>query len=250
MNTEQPKSLEGKLACRKVALVGSASSSLGQTPWDDESFEIWGLAWRSLKRADRVFDLHPVNEDRKRVPGNYVEHLNAYQCPVYLQSKHPEVPNSVTYPLQEVKEFLQSADPNADPNYFVSSIAYMLALAMYEAVDAIYLYGIDLIDEEEYAHQRPNTEYLIGLARGLGIRVYIPEQSALTKYTHMYGYEQSVNEGIITEKILEERMSQYKQRMERALAEAHTCDGAMQECKGLITILKHYRRGQKTDASS
>jgi hypothetical protein len=34
----------------------------------------------------------------------------------------------------------------------------------------------------EYKYQRPNLEYLIGFARGLGIEVYIPEQSSLCKF--------------------------------------------------------------------
>ena len=34
----------------------------------------------------------------------------------------------------------------------------------------------------EFAYQRPNMEYLIGLARGRGVDVYIPERSPLTKF--------------------------------------------------------------------
>jgi len=239
---------------KKVALVGSASSSLGQTPWDDESFEIWGLAWRAdLTRVTRVFDMHTMDEARLsggKVPPNYFNHLNAFTCPVYLLERLDTVPNSMRYPIEDVIEFLSKYDKYADGDYFVSSIAYMLALAMYEGFEEIHLYGIDLIDKDEYAHQRPNAEYLIGLARGMGISVFIPEQSALLKHTHRYGYEPNVQEGIITIELLEHRKKQYKQRMERALAEAHTCDGAMQECDGLMVVLRHHQRGHKINEPS
>jgi len=40
----------------------------------------------------------------------------------------------------------------------------------------------------EYSHQRPNTEYLIGKAEGMGIDVYIPNLSSLCRGP-LYGYE-------------------------------------------------------------
>lgn len=36
--------------------------------------------------------------------------------------------------------------------------------------------------DDEYGYQRPNCEYLIGLARGRGIKVVIPDESPLCKF--------------------------------------------------------------------
>ena len=49
--------------------------------------------------------------------------------------------------------------------------AYMLALAIYEGVDKVGIWGVDLHCDSEYSYQRPNMEYLIGLARGRGMKV-------------------------------------------------------------------------------
>jgi len=233
----------------KVAICGSASTSAHKAPVDDDSFDIWGLAWRSdLKRCDRAFDMHPIDASRKRIPPNYKEFLAAKNIPIFHVDALPEVPLSIRYPIEEVIAFFSETDPGfANGNYFVSSIAYMIALAIFEDYKEIHLYGVDLIDDDEYAHQRPNTEYLIGLARGRGIKVYIPQESALLKYTHLYGYEKAREEGLITAKVLESRIAKYKERMDKALAEAHTCDGAIQEANGLLVLLKHHSRGVNVD---
>ena len=74
--------------------------------------------------------------------------------------------------------------------YLESSIAYMMALAILEKVDRIGIWGVDLHCESEYVYQRPNLEYLIGLARGKGIKVFIPPQSALLSHANgkLYGF--------------------------------------------------------------
>lgn len=38
------------------------------------------------------------------------------------------------------------------------------------------------------SYQRPCAEYLIGIADGMGVKVYIPQSSALCKANHVYGY--------------------------------------------------------------
>lgn len=232
---------------KKVALVGSASSTKDQAPFQDLEFDIWCLAWRTdAPRCTRSFDMHPINPMRKKVPPNYPEFLSQKGHPVYLTEARPDIPNGIRYPIEEVIEFLSKFDPlNSSGDYFASSISYMFALAMFEKYEEIHLYGIDLIDDDEWAFQRPNTEYLIGLARGLGHKVYIPKASALTKFTYRYGYETDVEIGIINKSMLEGRIAQYKQRMEKAMAEAHTCDGAIQEATALMSVLKHHTRGSK-----
>ena len=231
---------------KKVAIVGSASSTKGMTPWGDHTFEIWGLAWRGdLRRCDRFFDMHKIDKDRKHVPANYEQKLANLGKPVYLIHEHPDVPNSVRYPIEKVIDFLgPNLDPYANGDYFVSSIAFMIALAIYEQYDEIHLYGIDLIDDTEYAHQRPNTEYLLGIARGLGIRVFIPEGAALLRYNHRYGYQKPPSIGIINHAVLNSRLAEYKKRKDQLIAELQTIDGAMQEAEHLIGILKYNNRGR------
>jgi hypothetical protein len=66
--------------------------------------------------------------------------------------------------------------------YWNSSIAYMLALAIHEGAEEIAIYGVDMKGDDEYGYQKPNMEYLIGLAIGRGIKVTIPDASPLLKF--------------------------------------------------------------------
>ena len=74
-------------------------------------------------------------------------------------------------------------------DYFYSTISYMLALAIAEGFEEIGLWGIDLAHDSEYEYQKPSAEYFLGIARGQGIKIYLPEQSALLKGMYRYGYE-------------------------------------------------------------
>ena len=246
---KKPVKIEEKR--RKVAILGSATSTLGLCPWEDESLEIWGLAWRNLPRADRVFDLHPGNfdvETRKNVQKNYETRLKALKVPVYLCNEHPKIPNSVRYPIEAILKMMgPELDPFCDGQYFASSIAFLIALAIYEQVDEIHLYGLDFVADGEYEHQRPNTEYLIGIARGKGIQVFIPKGAAVCKFSYIYGYQLPDDPGILNRAVLLDRLKQYKTRHQKALDEARTADGAIQEVEQLLTTLIHVARGGKLE---
>ncbi len=94
-----------------------------------------------------------------------------------------DIPLSVRYPIEDVTALIGKTALGTP--YLESSIAYMLALAIHERVDRVGIWGVDLHCESEYAYQRPNLEYLIGLGRGLGMKIYVPPQSALL--THQNG---------------------------------------------------------------
>lgn len=237
---EQPS----RAARTKVAIVGSAGSK-DKTPWDDEEFEIWGLAWRGdLKRFDRMFDMHAVDHTRKKIPEDYKQRLANLRCPVYLIEANSEVPSSVAFPLAEVKEYLKGLDKDAPVDYFASSIAFEFVFAMYEGFKEIHVYGVDLSTDDEWSYQRPNLEYYIGLARGMGIRVYIPDSSALVKFTHVYGYEKDPGPGgVLTPTVLNEMLQEYLKKKDEALVMLHKYDGAIQAIKGQLDLIKVHARG-------
>ena len=232
-----------------VALVGSAKSSCDMAPWDNKDIEIWSLAWRDVKRADRFFDMHSLNPNyrsKKALPGpEYILRMSDLAGTVYLQDAHPDIPNSKPYPFDEVVSFLESVDPYADGVYFASSIAFMLALAMYEKYDEIQIFGIDLLANDEYAYQRPNAEYLIGLARGMGIKVLIPETSAMCKFPYVYGYDDENLVETLSQEMLIKHIKDYETQKDNALVTLHTCDGAIQECKQLLGFLRASKRGNQ-----
>jgi hypothetical protein len=238
-----PPQMKGK----KVAIIGSASSTIDETPWGDRSVEIWSLAWRKVPRADVLFEMHrteAVKRDAK-VPHEYEKILNRIDCPIIMQEKHSDITKSIRYPIEYIRAAVgPMLDPFSDGDYFVSSIAYMLAFALYLGYEEIHLYGIDLVTDSEYGYQKPNAEYLIGMARGLGRKVYIPENSALCRNPYRYGYESRHGEvGPITTPMLEKRLKDYQEKREQALSIVRTADGAIQECTDLLGVLHHHKRG-------
>lgn len=140
----------------KVCIVGLAPGRC-----IPEGYETWGLAWDAERyEFDRVFEMHDWDDLLRTYErlGTYLEKLDAvdrlYMAGAYL-------PNATVYPFDEVAESVG--------DYWCSSIAYMLALAIHEQAEEILLAGVTASDD--YGYQRPNLEYLIGFARGRGIKV-------------------------------------------------------------------------------
>lgn len=163
----------------KVAIVGLWSETHDMAPWTDPEWEKWGVAWDTdAFKLDRAFDPHHPKDwgkDWKK----QAERMQAMPR-IYLQCPDSLVPHAQVYPLEAVIETCG--------DYFASSVGYMLALAIHEGAQEIALYGVTMEAREEHGYQRPNAEYLIGLARGKGIKVHIPEQSSLCKYGGQLGY--------------------------------------------------------------
>ena len=227
----------------KCAIIGFASSSRDLAPFDDQTFEIWGLnnLWQQIPRWDVWFEMHlleHVRGDIIRRDGriqNGTEHYE-WMCkrpanaePIYMQKAHAEIPASVAFPREKINEYMGRFGVESD--YLTSSISYMLVLAMYEGFKEIHLYGVDMLQEEEYYYQRTGLEYLIGLARGSGIAVYVPPQSALLKANYTYGYSEPVaTKGSLhplTKKIMELE-DQVRDRHAKATEAAQTINGVFQ----------------------
>ncbi len=183
---------------RKVAIVGRCWSTRADAPWDDTSWEKWTLAWDPVPVTSRVFETHQnfrmylgTQEDGDWHVGG----LRMSKVPVYMLDQQPDIQQSVKFPMDAICKWIKKA-PQGTP-YLESSIAYMVALAIEERVDRLGIWGVDLHCDSEYAYQRPNLEYLCGVAQGRGIKVFIPPQSAL--FTHQmgvpYGFYSSTDAG-------------------------------------------------------
>jgi hypothetical protein len=168
------------MGLRKVAIIGKCSNSRSDAPMHLDGWEIWGLAWDLLPRCDRYFEMHENWRDHAG-GGEVAEHHKAWMAgltvPIYMRRAEPEIPFSIAYPMDDVAALI-GRTCHGTP-YLESSIAYMMALAMLEGAGHIGIWGCDLSTGGEYAYQRPNMEYLIGLARGRGVKVYVPPQNAL-----------------------------------------------------------------------
>ena len=154
----------------KVAVIGLSPKTHDEAPWSDPEWQKYGLPWDEgyWPRLDCAFEMHDLrlltSEHCHRKPG-YLKRLQEL----------PRLYTQDNYPFEEVAKSIGAY-------YFNSSIAYAMALAIHEGAEEIGVWGVDLVADEEYAYQKPNMEYLIGFARGKGIRVHIPEKSSLCKF--------------------------------------------------------------------
>jgi hypothetical protein len=185
---------------RKVAIIGRCYSTRSDAPWDNKEWELWTLAWDPVPVTHRMFETHKnfrMYLGSQEEGDFHVGGLRMAKVPVVMLEKHDDIPMSVRFPMEEVTALIGKT--NKGTPYLESSIAYMMAQAILELTpgDRIGIWGVDLHCDSEYAFQRPNLEYLIGLARGKGIKVYIPPQSALL--THQmgvpYGFYSSTDVG-------------------------------------------------------
>jgi|TARA_R110002110_G_scaffold344363_5_gene554336 hypothetical protein len=190
---------------KRLCILGTAPS-WRDAPFDDPSFEIWAIndSWTlPLPRVDAWFDLHPLDHlyfrpvsDRvvyaEDVPhGHYVRphgHLEKLQemartIPVWLQADPPDgwPPNAQRLPIEILEEKFGT--------YWASGPSYEIALALHLGFTEIHIYGIHLETEHEYREQRPNFEYLLGVARGMGVKVVMADAAPLLKHGWRYGYE-------------------------------------------------------------
>ncbi len=155
----------------KVGILGMGPS-MKEAPFYDTSWEWWGMPWsEQAYNMDRWFDIHDwgvVKQWMGNFP-SYLQRLQEADCPVIMQEKHDDIPRSEAYPLERATREVG--------DYFGSSIAYMASLAILEEVEEIGLWGVDLRDN--FDHERPNIEFLIGFAAGRGIKVTLPERTVL-----------------------------------------------------------------------
>lgn len=251
---------------KQIAVCGFASSSRGAIPVDDPTWEIWGLnqLYRHLRRADRWFDIH-WNWNEEVVPGtDHRGWIKDCGIPVYMMQQQPDLPTSVSYPLEPL-----IAQLGAD--YFTSTIAYMVALAIAEidadvdrrlaagespagatsvrqAVIGLYneyaigVFGVDLAVGEEYFWQKACAEYWIGVASARGIRVMIPPQSALCKQRYRYGFEKAPA-GMLNSDEVGRHLSHVSKERDELIRRLHLCDGAMQADEFWKQLLELRERG-------
>lgn len=169
--------------------MGLSPSTRHLVPHDSE---IYALPWDSEYscRASRLFEMHDrglLEQPEALRSDSYWQELAETPQPIYMQQHWDDIPSSVAYPLEAIKDSVFKGFPraswDAQRDWYNSSPAYMIAMAIHEGATTIGLYGIDVLDDSEFMLERPCLEYLIGLAVGRGIEVVIPEgPTALGKF--------------------------------------------------------------------
>jgi len=143
---------------------------------------------------DRWFDLHTDSHIKKHRPlaWEWYQRSDGHR-PIYLHRPYAEIAGSVAYPRDDIQTLFTVGGHPCE--YFTSSVDWMLALAISEGVDRVVLHGVDLWDApHERGDQRCGAHYWIGIARGRGIDVEIPDESSLCKATRLYGWFNSTSD--------------------------------------------------------
>ncbi|KKW05508.1 MAG: hypothetical protein UY40_C0017G0001 [candidate division CPR1 bacterium GW2011_GWC1_49_13] len=170
----------------KVCIIGFADSKT-QAPYDDPDYEFWGVnemwADKTIKKCDVLFELHDYKWicEGKRLKEHIKWLRENKDVPVFMQRHFDDIPLSIPFPKDDLIQKYGS--------YFTNTISWEIALAMHLGFREIRLYGVNMSNDIEYSSQRPSCEYYIGLARGMGITVYIPPESDLLKSMYLYGFE-------------------------------------------------------------
>jgi hypothetical protein len=170
---------------KKIAIIGSAVSSVTLAPFFDRDWEMWGCspANQELPRIDVWFELHNVDQKKKEGLTAWLEWLKK-QPHVYMQKASPDFPGAVEYPLAEmVKKFGRY--------WWTSQISYMLALAIEQDPSHIGIYGVDMAANSEYNQQRLACQHFMLEASKRGIQISVPPESDLLEPAPMYGYCES-----------------------------------------------------------
>lgn len=216
---KEPRPVEKR--SNKVAVLGFAGSTLNEAPVNDQSWEVWGLnqLWMQLPRYDLWFDLHP--RWHTYTDARHFEWLKQQTKPILMQDHFHDIPCSVAYPKEDILRIFGT--------YFTSSIAWMLALAIAQKYQTIGIWGVDMLGDGEYAFQRACCDYYIGLARGAGIDVIIPKDSALCRGQELYGYDYVEPFSARRMTRLNKRRSSLQEQRDKALQDIYMHDGAILE---------------------
>jgi len=242
------------MSSKKVCIVGFSESTRDDAPFDDSSYEFWGMnnLWQHVEAPwSRWFEMHTpafIERHREKWP-KYPEWLKTTKIPVYMQQQYPEIPSSRMYPLEEVQTKLALKLNSPELEYFASTVAYAICLAYHEGVEELAIYGVDMVKDTEWEHQRPNCEYLIGLLRGAGIKVHVPQRSALLKAQWVYGYQdrpatQRIEQSAVERlEYLDGEIKQMKSGMEKAQGEYFVHLGAYKETQRWLIKIREAARG-------
>lgn len=235
---------------RKVCIVGFAKTSRDLAPYDSPEWEIWGVndAWSFAQRADRWFEVHStwIYEWELRRNAGHISWLRQFGEAggiVYLLEARPDMPHAVRFPFEDVVNNLwphraTEGDHKTSRPYLTSSIAYMQALAIAEGFEDIAVVGVDMAADSEYADQRPCCEYLVGLAQGRGIRMWLPEACGLLNGP-LYGRGSMNADG---ERISTEQLTARMQRLAEHEGRAvRTCDESLGLCQQIRGGIQHLR---------
>jgi hypothetical protein len=150
--------------------------------WPDTEFAAW-FELHTIERKGRDsytrrnFDYYPIHSEQ--TVKEYMIQLDNLGIPVYMQKRWPKVIRmSEAFPFDGIRK--------THGDYFGCSFAWMMAYAIGIGAEEIGFFGVNF-GAQEYYYQRPSLERMIGVAEGLGRKIYIDQTSRLLQGEYIYG---------------------------------------------------------------
>lgn len=248
----------------KIALLGTAPSSMRKAPFGDPEWKIFGCSpglYPFASRLDAWFELHRweppvIGKPDQQVPWftpEYVAWMGQLQCPVWMIRPVGEVPNSRAIPAQSLVD-------KYGHFFFTSSLAWMSAMAI-EAIlenrqrvkdgvepnvkgpDVIGYFGVDMAaDEEQYTGQKAGCQFFATLAASMGIEIQVPPESDLMVPRPLYGLCEETHRHIkllARNKELMSQKAQLEQAVQNATMNLHHVNGALDDMKYHLNTWVH-----------
>lgn len=167
---------------RKVAIVGTAPNSIA-APFDDPSWEIWGVGFRGahVTRATRWYEIHnlALEKDGKDWPPLFDKWAADCDVWMFFPDQLPNVKEKCRqYPVKFILD-------RHSPRFLSSSFAWMFAHALHahelgeDKVDEIGVWGVDMEGGTEYEEQRAGCFHFIEIAKMLGVNVRLVTSGGL-----------------------------------------------------------------------
>ena len=214
----------------RIALIGSAPSSIKLAPYDDPAWTIWGCspgASSVAKRSDAWFELHRWDTKRGDMPPGYVEFLREHPC-VYVSVTGTGLPG------EKVLDW-RAHTAEFGPYFFTSSVAWMFAEALKQGATEIAFFGVDMAADSEYGQQRPALQHFAQLAQQRGVIVTAPPESDLFWPAPLYGVGEADPMWIK----LHTRMEELKARRQGMYDQEVALNGQRRHIEGALDDL-HY----------
>jgi len=193
-----------------AAVVGFATATRGQAPWNNPKIDLYGLneeySWEDCEenkdpdpqkrwwkqKPENIsgwYQLHPYATFTRKTNHNDPKHWEWLQkehpFPIYMQDKYPEIPSSVKFPIEDIYNEFLTPDGR---KYFTSSVALIMGHLYLLGYKRIELYGFEMASNTEYYFQRPGASWMGGRLRARGIDLYVPPSGSFLSGP-AYAYE-------------------------------------------------------------
>lgn len=189
-----------------LAIVGSHKTTrdghcMGQPGWDGWVFNEAAMQpWANGRTG--VFQMHQeknfttTNGIGTADNWSFIQQDFGPDFVIWMQYDEPRVPNSVKYPLEEMKRNFSPLQPTGERPFATSTPSWALALGLYLGYKKIHVWGVDLSSNTEYTYQANAWRYWWGVAKGmLGENAQIVSGGKQLFAAKLYGYDDDTRTG-------------------------------------------------------